>query len=85
MTFLAVQLLAACRSELVRSVPEVMTGVRGRDVQLITHGFNVNQMDGLQRLSDWAKLLNIGNSVAVGILWPGRRAMDPRRGLPSRR
>ncbi len=36
-----------------------------------THGFNVSQMDGLQKLSSWAQLLNIGSTVCVGILWPG--------------
>jgi hypothetical protein len=55
----------------IRSVVEVAAAVRGRDVLLITHGFNVNQMDGLQKLSDWAKVLNIGSTVPIGILWPG--------------
>jgi hypothetical protein len=37
----------------------------------VTHGFNVNQADGLEKLSNWAKLLDLGNAVCVGMLWPG--------------
>ena len=55
----------------VHSVTEMGSVIRGRDVLLITHGFNVNQLDGLQKLSDWAKLIKIGNGVAIGMLWPG--------------
>lgn len=58
-------------TNVIRSVPEVVAAVRGRDVLLATHGFNVNQKDGLQKLSDWPKLLDIGSAVPVGILWPG--------------
>ncbi len=58
-------------SNRIHSVSEIAAAVRGHDTLLVTHGFNVNQMDGLQKLSDWVKLLNIGNAVAVGILWPG--------------
>jgi hypothetical protein len=65
------QLSVIDESNTVHSIAEVSAAVRGRDALLLTHGFNVNQMDGLQKLSDWAKLLSIGNSVAVGVLWPG--------------
>jgi hypothetical protein len=58
-------------ANVVHSVSELTAAVRGRDVLLVTHGFNVNQMDGLQKLSNWARLLNLGNAVTVGILWPG--------------
>jgi hypothetical protein len=50
---------------------DVVAAVRGRDVLLVTHGFNVNQADGLEKLSNWAKLVDLGNSVCVGMLWPG--------------
>ncbi len=55
----------------VHPTSDVVTAVRGHDLLLVTHGFNVNQMDGLQKLSDWAKLLNLGSTVCVGMLWPG--------------
>ena len=55
----------------VHSVGELAAAIGGRDVLLITHGFNVNQMDGLQKLSEWGILLGIGNAVPIGILWPG--------------
>ncbi len=50
---------------------DVGAAVRGHDVLLVTHGFNVNQADGLEKLSDWAKLLDLGSTVCVGMLWPG--------------
>lgn len=55
----------------VHPVSDVVSAVRGRDVLMVTHGFNVNQMDGLQELSNWAKLLDLGSAVCVGMLWPG--------------
>lgn len=36
----------------IHSVAEIAAVVRGRNILLITHGFNVNQMDGLQKLSN---------------------------------
>jgi hypothetical protein len=65
------QLSILDEANVVHSVSDVAAAVRGRDVLLVTHGFNVNQMDGLQKLSNWAKLLNIGSAVPVGMLWPG--------------
>ena len=58
-------------SNAVHSVTDVVAAVRGRDVLLVTHGFNVCQMDGLQHLSDWVKLLDLGSTACVGMLWPG--------------
>jgi hypothetical protein len=55
----------------VHPATDVVSAVRGHDVLMVTHGFNVNQMDGLQKLSDWAKLVNLGSTVCVGMLWPG--------------
>jgi hypothetical protein len=55
----------------VRSISDVVAEMRGRDVLLVTHGFNVCQMDGLQKLSNWAKLLDLGSTSCIGILWPG--------------
>ena len=53
-------------SNAVHSAADVMAAVRGRDVLLVTHGFNVCQMDGLKHLSDWAKLLDLGSTACVG-------------------
>src|SRR5579864_8459496 len=55
----------------VHSVGELAAAISGRDVLLITHGFNVNQMDGFQKLSEWGALLGLGNAVPIGLLWPG--------------
>ncbi len=55
----------------VHPVSDVVSAVRGHDLLMVTHGFNVNQMDGLQELSNWAKLLGLGSAVCVGMLWPG--------------
>ena len=55
----------------VHSVGELAAAISGRDVLLITHGFNVNQMDGVQKLSEWGALLSLGNALPVGVLWPG--------------
>ena len=55
----------------VHTASDVVSAVRGHDVLLVTHGFNVNQMDGLQGLSNWAKLLDLGSALCVGMLWPG--------------
>jgi hypothetical protein len=46
--------------------------VRGRDLVLATHGFNVDRQDGVQSLSDWEKLCTLpANCLFVGVLWPG--------------
>ena len=55
----------------VHPASDVVAAVRGHDVLMVTHGFNVSQMDGLQKLSDWPKLLSLGSTVCVGMLWPG--------------
>jgi hypothetical protein len=55
----------------VHPASDVVSAVRGHDVLMVTHGFNVNQMAGLQELSNWAKLLSLGSTVCVGMLWPG--------------
>lgn len=55
----------------VHPASDLVAAVRGHDVLLVTHGFNVAQLDGLQKLSDWCKLMNLGSTVCVGILWPG--------------
>ncbi len=52
--------------------PELLQAVRGRDVLLGTHGFNVNRADGIGNLSHWSEWLDLGaNGFFVGVLWPG--------------
>ena len=52
--------------------------VRGRDVLLATHGFNVNREYGTRSLSEWAQLLQVPPSVLfVGVLWPGDSGFIP--------
>jgi Alpha/beta hydrolase of unknown function (DUF900) len=55
----------------IHPVSDVVSAVRGHDVLMVTHGFNVRQLDGLQKLSDWSKLLSLGSTVCIGMLWPG--------------
>lgn len=46
--------------------------VRGRDLVLATHGFNVDRADGVQSLSDWEKLCTLPpNCLFIGVLWAG--------------
>jgi alpha/beta hydrolase family protein DUF900 len=44
----------------------------GKNVLLAMHGFNVNQLDGYQKLSNWSTLLDLDNTwLFIGIVWPG--------------
>ena len=46
--------------------------VRGRDLVLATHGFNVDRASGIQSLSDWEKLCTLPpNCLFIGVLWAG--------------
>jgi hypothetical protein len=52
--------------------------VRGRDVLLGTHGFNVNRHDGMASLTAWSNLLQLGDSALfAGVLWPGDSRWAP--------
>lgn len=51
---------------------DVRVGLEGRDVLLVTHGFNVSQVKGIRCLSRLeAYLQPRGNELFIGILWPG--------------
>ena len=53
---------------------DLLNEVRGRDVILMAHGYNVNREHGTASLTQWkAKLLGgIGTGpVFIGVLWPG--------------
>jgi len=45
--------------------------IQGRDVFFATHGFEVNQQDGMSKLSIWLDNLQIGDVTKIGIVWPG--------------
>jgi hypothetical protein len=51
--------------------PDLLAAIRGREVFFATHGFEVNQADGISHLTYWFGNLEIGNAVPIGILWPG--------------
>lgn len=55
----------------VHTAAEFCSAVQGRDALFITHGFNVDQQAGIACLSGWADLLQLGNVVVMGMLWPG--------------
>jgi hypothetical protein len=52
---------------------ELLSTIRGRNVLIATHGFNVNRADGIAHLHNWESLLQLPqpNSAFVGLLWPG--------------
>src|SRR6266403_4714418 len=52
-------------------MPELLAAIQGRDVFFATHGFEVNQADGISHLGFWLANLEIGNAVPIGIVWPG--------------
>jgi len=53
----------------------LLASIRGQNVLIATHGFNVNRSDGISCLSNWASLLQLPqSSTFVGLLWPGDSA-----------
>jgi Alpha/beta hydrolase of unknown function (DUF900) len=52
-------------------LPELLAAISGHEVFFATHGFEVNQADGIAHLSYWFGNLQIESAVPVGILWPG--------------
>jgi|CZKF01.1.fsa_nt_gi hypothetical protein len=55
------------------SLSDLQDAIRGRNVLIATHGFNVNRADGIASLSNWESLLQLPQpySAFVGLLWPG--------------
>jgi len=57
------------------STQQLQDGIRGRNVLVGTHGFNVNRGDGIDCLDKWGSLLQLtSQDVFVGLLWPGDSA-----------
>ncbi len=51
---------------------QLIGACKGKDVLIATHGFNVNQEEGIAHLAQWEPLLSLpGEAVYVGLLWPG--------------
>lgn len=54
---------------------DLLAAIRGRDVLIVAHGYNVNRADGIRCLLNWGSLVqnNLpGAPVAfLGLLWPG--------------
>jgi hypothetical protein len=51
---------------------QLLRDIQGRDVLIVTHGFNVDRAHGIAGLSNWEGLLQLTPpSVFVGLLWPG--------------
>src|ERR1700739_1788160 len=54
------------------SPAQFAAAVRGRDLVLATHGFNVSRQDGIDALSNWTRLMSLpAGATLVGVLWPG--------------
>jgi hypothetical protein len=54
------------------------TRVRGHDLVVATHGFNVSGDAGLQSLGAWESLCQMGSgAVYVAVLWPGDSRFIP--------
>lgn len=50
----------------------LLNDIRGRDVFLMAHGYNVNREHGTKSLTQWKSKLKIGTQpVFIGVLWPG--------------
>lgn len=50
----------------------LLNDIRGRDVFLMAHGYNVNRDHGTKSLTQWKSKLKIGTQpVFIGVLWPG--------------
>ena len=54
------------------TIADFTSRVRGRDIVLATHGFNVGRASGVRALSRWAKRIRLpGAALLMGVLWPG--------------
>jgi hypothetical protein len=50
----------------------LLNEVRGRDVLIAFHGFNVHQAGAVDHMQQWQRLLTLeGNALFLGGLWPG--------------
>lgn len=62
----------------------LVQAVKGKDVLLAAHGFNVNQADGIAKLSAWDSVQQLGpGAVFIGLLWPGDSSWLPVLDYPA--
>jgi hypothetical protein len=60
------------------SIANLVEVIRGKDVLLGTHGFNVDMAHGISSLSLWESMLSLDtDTVFIGMLWPGDSAWLP--------
>jgi hypothetical protein len=51
---------------------DLLNDIRGRDVFLMAHGYNVNREHGTHSLNQWKSKLEVkAQPVFIGVLWPG--------------
>ena len=64
------------------NVSELVAAIHGKDLLLVTHGFNVDEEGGEVNLDDLEPLLpSASNHMMVGVLWPGDADWVPSRVL----
>jgi pimeloyl-ACP methyl ester carboxylesterase len=62
----------------IPTIDDLVRQIRGKDVLLATHGFNVDKAHGISSLSLWENMLSLGaNTIFIGVLWPGDSAWLP--------
>lgn len=60
------------------SVSEFAERIRGRDLVLATHGFNVSRGEGVKSLSLWAQSCQLpSSSLFIGVVWAGDSKFFP--------
>jgi Alpha/beta hydrolase of unknown function (DUF900) len=54
-------------------INQLVSDIRGQNVLIGAHGYDVSRADGIRHLSNWEGLLKIGplTPIFVGVLWPG--------------
>jgi pimeloyl-ACP methyl ester carboxylesterase len=63
-----------------RPVPdgEFKSAIRGRDLLLVAHGFNVSREEGIRSLANWSERCRLpGPDLFIGVLWPGDSRFFP--------
>jgi hypothetical protein len=57
---------------LTTTLDPLLDAIRGQDVILVAHGYNVNRKHGVASLTEWTSKLHVTEgTVFIGILWPG--------------
>jgi hypothetical protein len=57
---------------LTTTLDPLLDTIRGQNVILVAHGYNVNRKHGVASLTEWTSKLQVPEgTVFIGILWPG--------------